>query len=738
MKKINKMMKWLLLWVSFLLVTAVCVPALSENSTTSGSTVLPSAFGTTGENYLQISANDRFGLYLDTTCGEFAVIDTVASKIWYSNPAGREDDSFAKGNAKTNLSSQLIVEFMDAANNNATIANSYTGSIQQGAAKFAKIPNGFASIYTFPEQNVTIPIEVTLKDDYVNVCVKYDNIEENGTNLVTSITLLPYFGAGSTSDNGYLLVPDGCGALINFNNGRQTSGNYKEEIYGIDAAVYHKTMQKITQKATMPVFGIQSSGQGLFAIIDTGAANLTVNGEVSMRRTSYNTVFPSFDVRLPVVSTIGTNQVSDYPDKRIGIGDINIRYYPYAGDGGYSEMAEIYRKYLTHDKGMKKTGSLQDLYIEFIGGYARDTSFWGIPYTKIEELTTFLEAQEILENFIDQGTKDFSVLLTNFNKSTVNGKQTKSGDYLRILGGSRGYTNLKSYLDENDVGCYLMTNLVRYSRSDNPFSVTGNAVRNINNSPSKTFDYSLSTYTADKVKAYYFLHPSKLESSIQKMKARLLQSGDNIGISDMANTVYADSGMAAPASKTQTVSVFENVLSQLSGSGIGVLAVTSNGYAFPYVSHIVAAPAQASLFGIENESIPFYQMVISGWISYSIPALNLSSTTRTMFLKAIETGSALYYVLIANDGKMLDDPYYQRFYSTDPSYWTDIAISQYKEIRDVLSHAGNRVIVSHEKIAEEIFKTTYENGFSVIVNYGDAAYDSGFGSVDPMGYLIAG
>lgn len=30
--------------------------------------------------------------------------------------------------------------------------------------------------------------------------------------------LLPFFGAASKSDKGYIVVPDGCGAVINFNN----------------------------------------------------------------------------------------------------------------------------------------------------------------------------------------------------------------------------------------------------------------------------------------------------------------------------------------------------------------------------------------------------------------------------------------------------------------------------------------------------------------------------------------
>jgi len=691
----------------------------------------------TGAGYMLITERGGRSLYLQTGSGEFTVTDGQGF-AWYSNPKDKENDSFAKGIARMNLFSQLIVRFVNTADRSETTANSYTASVAAGGAVFSKIENGFAAVYSFPEQDVTIPVEVTLQDGYVNICLRYNNIEERGGVIVRSISLLPYFCAGGVDDTGYILVPDGCGALIRFNNGRQSADIYKEEVYGLDAAVLRKSMMKFTQGVTMPVFGVQSTDSGMFAVIDSGAANMSVNAEVSLKKTSYNTAYPSFEVRQPIISAIGQQQVTDYPAQKIDIGDINVRYYLYQGTGGYNRMASLYRDYLMNEKGMKMADKPAGMYLEVLNSYQRKASFLGIPYKKTEELTTFDETREMAERLLSKGVDNLALTLRNYSGSTVSGALAETGGYLGALGGSKGFAEFQSDMKRRGVQVYLMVGMVRYSKSGNWFSPAGDAVRNSNNSPAKTYNYSLSTYTINTSKTFYLLHPFKLAERMNGFIKSLEKEGiDGVAIGDMTSTVYADSGKRQPASKTRAVQAFEQALSALSQKA-DLLAPSSNAYAFPYLDHIVSAPSQSSMFGIEDESVPFYQMALSGLVSCSVPAINLSSAPQRLILKAIETGSAPYYILADHDGKLLEDDYYQQYYSIDCDDWLDIAAAQYTEINRVLTAAGDRVIASHEKLAEDVYKTTFANGASVIVNYGGEAYESGGGTVGPMDYLLIG
>jgi hypothetical protein len=54
--------------------------------------------------------------------------------------------------------------------------------------------------------------------------------------------------------------------------------------------------------------------------------------------------------------------------------------------------------------------------------------------------------------------------------------------------------------------------------------------------------------------------------------------------------------------------------------------------------------------------------------------------------------------------------------------WFDDAVAIYHEVSSVLDKVRGQSIVNHEKLDEGIFRTTYENGLAVVVNYTDEDY----------------
>ena len=55
--------------------------------------------------------------------------------------------------------------------------------------------------------------------------------------------------------------------------------------------------------------------------------------------------------------------------------------------------------------------------------------------------------------------------------------------------------------------------------------------------------------------------------------------------------------------------------------------------------------------------------------------------------------------------------------------WKDSAIELYNKFNSNLGDTYSQFIVAHEKLASGVYKTTYENGKAVIVNYNYADYD---------------
>ncbi len=64
-----------------------------------------------------------------------------------------------------------------------------------------------------------MPVTYTLEDDYLEAKIDTADIEEDDTSsetgkLTTSLSMLSSFGAASSTDEGYFVIPDGSGALI--------------------------------------------------------------------------------------------------------------------------------------------------------------------------------------------------------------------------------------------------------------------------------------------------------------------------------------------------------------------------------------------------------------------------------------------------------------------------------------------------------------------------------------------
>ncbi len=121
-------------------------------------------------------------------------------------------------------------------------------------------------------------MEYTLTEDAFQASVLTSRIqEEKDSYRMYSVTLLPYFGAGSSEDEGYMFVPDGSGALIRFNNGQQRMGEYSQGPLRPGRRHRAESTGPVTQNALLPVFGVKRGENGFAAIITEGEARARLN-----------------------------------------------------------------------------------------------------------------------------------------------------------------------------------------------------------------------------------------------------------------------------------------------------------------------------------------------------------------------------------------------------------------------------------------------------------------------------
>ena len=119
-------------------------------------------------------------------------------------------------------------------------------------------------------------------------------MEENGGGYLYRVQLLRTFGAAGAEETGYLVVPDGAGALIRFNNGKTSAAAYSQYIYDIDRLEATYTMLENTTPARLPLYGICRENSSVLATVERGASLCYLTADVAGKYNSYNDRYPSF------------------------------------------------------------------------------------------------------------------------------------------------------------------------------------------------------------------------------------------------------------------------------------------------------------------------------------------------------------------------------------------------------------------------------------------------------------
>ena len=349
------------------------------------------ALASTAENELvKVSENSNFILYANFSNGEAAVEDKRTGTTW-----DKSEDGLAAGFNKNALQSVITMVYTTSVSVDMTCGG-FMSSVRKDGLYYRVDPDGSVIFYfDFPNEQISIPIRYRIGEDCFTAEVIAHGIAEYGTNVIKSIDLLPFFGAGGSKEEGYLLVPDGSGALIRFNNDRLTAKSYSKPLYGFDSGTSDKIMGgaastayfTLSEDQQLPVFGVSKGDQGFLAIVTEGAARAGINANVAYKYTLYNTVWPTYNYH--TMGTVrqtqkdGTENITAAPEKKTEVWeDFKVSYHFLAeGENTYADMAALYRGWLMEHKGLAPLSGSGDLplYLDLYGYIEKTKSFMGIP-----------------------------------------------------------------------------------------------------------------------------------------------------------------------------------------------------------------------------------------------------------------------------------------------------------------------------------------------------------------------
>lgn len=674
-----------------------------------------------------VCENDSLALYKNEDKGTLALKDKASGEIWWSNPINAELSSGKKAQ-KQELQSGMTLIYAEPANRTTTTLNGKKGAKQS----FSDIPNGVQITYVYGKPDITVPVNITLEEDYLKLYVDTSKITEKDSSQAGKITadlaFMTTFGAAGPDEDGYFVIPDGSGALINFNNGKTGYKAYSGKVYGDDITVVKTTKPAVTQQVYLPMYGIVKGDSGLMVVADKGDTSATINAYVQgQNNTDYNSCYFDFEVRTSDYYLMGgdANPLKTFEKHGILVPEIEVRYYPVSAKDSsqvdYVDIASKYRDYLTTDKGVEKKSQADssNLYVDFFGGTLKTTPILGIPLRLKSAVTTYSDAQKILSELKSLGAENIVVNYNDWTSANINEKISDSASPSGTLGGKSDFNKLLDYAEENSIELYPEVNNLTFKSGGGYWTITDTAIRT-SNEYSRQIEYDLAYNVENQFyKSLSLFSPA----SYEKMFKRLFKSYDKYGLTNISlgsatTRIYGDYGNNAVSREMSKLILEENFA--LANEKIGsVLADQANAYVIPYVDHITNVPLSSSKFDIFDTEIPFYQIVMHGLVPYSTTPVNGDADISRLVLQAVSSGSNLHFDFTGAEASELKDTKYDVLFYAYYKNWTADAAGCYKLSQDVLSSVSDKTITEYNILSENETETVFEDGTKITVNYAE-------------------
>lgn len=606
---------------------------------------------------------------------------------------------------------------------------------------------------TWNNLEITLSIEYVLDGKDLLVRIPISDFATNSEDLIlNTLSVLPYFLSATSEEDGYMVVPDGSGAVINFNNGMTRAVDYVSRVYADDVLIDATSYSSVEYYANMPVIGMVYDDYAYLSIVEEGATMAEINTQISGKTDNYNKAYWKFyitekeNVATTEHSAVSVNKFTEdtFTDK------IVIRYKMLeAENASYTGIAKTYQNYLI-DKGVLTKNERKDsasLYLEILGAVKESKNFLGVPYQGISSLTTFSEVKQMLEHFKISGVDDMEVELTGWMNNGDSHSALTSIDLESAMGSKSDLSRIVDFAHEYEFGFYPSLNLQKVYASKSIFNRIGTS-----SFAGKYASKFLSSEYAQlgtgklgldnlRINSYsaYLVSPTMLKAYTNKVVKNLKKfSLEGLSVKDIGALLVPDHNSKDPVSREHAADIENEAVGTLADK-YKIMLSNPYAYAWQYADCMTDLPSRSNEYNVFSYDIPFLQLVLDGCVSYSTTPLNYDTQKEIseMILKCIETRmNPKFYLMYADMSELEATEEHYDELSINYMTWRKDIVSLYKEYNEFYKMVNDADIESHETLYKNVVKVTYTNGVTVYVNYNKRAYMVDGHKLDASSYLI--
>ncbi len=589
-----------------------------------------------------------------------------------------------------------------------------------------------SNIKEVPAFNVSITYKLDGNNLVVNV--PFNEISYRLKYPITQLSVLPYFGAAGPDDEGYMLIPEGGGSIINFNNGKTKQNGYYADCYGWDYAMERKAVITET-RAAYPVFGISYPDSSVLSVIEKGAEYAGITAEIAGKLGSYNYIRADYKMlhREQYEVTARSQSAQFVYEAQLPPEEYIQQTFTFVDSGSYVDMAKAYRNKLF--AGAKKQ-NVQNVpvAVEIVGAIEKKQQIAGMPKVRPYKLTSYKDAGKIINEIDELGIKDVNYKLSGFVNGGIRQKFMNKINFIKVLGGKSDFKKMLKSVEETSGKLYLdgaVQTAYRSNIFDGFFSYR-DAARFVSDELCELSEYTPIWYGKDPERDNYYLlnNKNRIKGAEKFLKSASKMKLDGVSFRDNGNLLSSDFNDRAPLTRAQETANQIAKFDEAAEKGLAIMINGGNDYAVTKADFVTNMPLHGNQYAIIDGIVPFYQIALHGYVNYAGSPINLAYEKDQILLESAEAGAGLQFSFINASERDLQETNYTEYYASNFDEWKEKLSEVYEEYNSKMSPVMNSLIKNHEYVSDNVTKTTYENGYVVYVNFSYKNY------ITPSGKFI--
>lgn len=662
------------------------------------------------DDLIRISRTDMTALFFDKKNYSVSVYDTSSHYQWNSLPEKYTDGAPAVLSVDVFVGKEKFT------------LNSQDDSVKKGLASYEIDGSEILVTYKFESDigggkkiSFSVPVKYIAAQGSMTVsvdCSKIRNADPDRNIIISSISLLDYFGSSTSGQDGdFIFVPDGCGAVIDTAKKGEEFENVSIPVYGADLA----SGEKSKTYATVAAYGMKRENSAFVALVEKGDAICQINASKALKKSSYNRVGASFEITK--VKALDDNV---YASQKAYTGQIKMTYRFLSGENAtYVAMASACRETLIRNGILSlqssQTSEEYPLVLSLIGSASVDGE-----KSKAKTFTNLEEAQEIISFFRSKGMSNIALKY----KGMFDGKlKIASG-----LGNKEALSEFSQFTALQNIRVYPEISFISAEKSKlkNPaISISGEKITDTvtgleGNVVSSSGDAAFESFSSLN---------ERTNNVLLKMED---YSFSGICFSDAGRYLYADYSSNNPIDRQEASELMATQISSMSARE-SLMVDTGNIYAIKYADFVVNLPNTSSLSSRDDiTAVPFLQILLHGLVPYSGKAVNLCSNSETAVLRAAQFGEILSFEFYyqgdeAKEEDVTDNLYYMNFSAE--------AQSSYERLSSIFENLSSKPITDHYRVKKGVYCTEFGGTASVYVNFNNKDVNVGGVTVEARSFI---